>query len=187
MDAFNVLLMLTTFGFLMANSANASEAFLYAFRAFAFFYLFVVSLQLLATTIAHGLTASAGDVGVVLDFVAVAGCIGVMILTGKLKFGISLLRIFRLPGQLERLTPYTKSTMFIALVETLTFCVPEFCKIILLLLIAIYIFAGWCVPVFGNTRFGFRISSSANFQSLPNALGHSPIFHLTCAPRSSKK
>ena len=74
-------------------------------------------------------------------------------------------------GQLERLTRYRKSSMYLALVETFTFCIPEFVKILLLMLIAIYIFAGWCVPVFGNTKFGRRISKSANFQDLPNAIG----------------
>jgi len=133
-------------------------------------YLSVILLELLLSLLAFGARLCAGDTLFLMDVVIVCWSVGATWMTGKLKFAISLVRVFRVPGLLERLGLWRKSDMYLAMIETFRISLPRFLKIFWLLFLLVYITAALCVQVFGNVKTNARISRTAKFSDMQVAI-----------------
>lgn len=168
-DGANLFLVSGNFIFLVCNNFDASAAFLLAYAAWSAGYLAVICLELLLSLCAYGVRLCTSDAHFLMDVLVVVWSVGATYMTGKLKFAISLMRVFRLPGLLERLGLWRKSDMYTAMMETLKISIPKLVKIAWLLLIVIYVFAALCVQVLGNVKTNSRISHTARFHDMWSA------------------
>jgi len=166
-DYLDLFFVLSNFIFLMCNNQNASLAFLYSFYMWSATYLGVIVLKSVLTLVGYGFRICRSDTFFLIDLLVIIWAVGATYMTSSLKFAVSFLRICRVPSQLERLNLWIKSEMYLALIETFRLSALDFVKVFYLLGLVVYITAAFCVQIFRDTRFGTRLSHTANFQDVP--------------------
>ena len=117
-DYTELFFILGNFIFLMCNNYDASVAFSLAFYIWSAVYLSVIALKMLLSLLAYGVTLCGLDRFFLIDAFVVVVAVGATYMTGNLKFAVSFIRVFRVPGALERLGLWHKSEMYLGVCET---------------------------------------------------------------------